>query len=259
MQRLRDLYEAQGIEVPDHVLEEGIQALEEERFKYQSVESSWRTKFAHVWVARSKWGKPIGFLAVLGSLFSGVYVVTDVMPERQLRASLPGELQTVVQNIEQVTENPQLALEAKQQLNRAKSALSENRLEDATTILDDLRKVEKLLQTSYSVRVVARSGEKSGVWRIPNRNEQARNYYLIVEAVDSRNQPLSLDILDEETNRRNQVDTWGLRVNEETFFKVASDKQDDGIIQNNKIGEKPVGFLKPKFSIPTTGGTITSW
>jgi len=37
LERLRELYSAQGIEVPDHVLEEGIDALEQERFKYQAV------------------------------------------------------------------------------------------------------------------------------------------------------------------------------------------------------------------------------
>ncbi|MGB5297749.1 MAG: DUF6384 family protein, partial [Thiogranum sp.] len=33
-QRLRKIYTAQGIEVPDHVLEEGVAALKEERFVY---------------------------------------------------------------------------------------------------------------------------------------------------------------------------------------------------------------------------------
>ncbi len=35
-QRLRKIYAAQGIEVPDHVLEEGVAALREERFVYKS-------------------------------------------------------------------------------------------------------------------------------------------------------------------------------------------------------------------------------
>lgn len=259
LQRLRDLYDAQGIEVPDHVLEEGIQALEEERFQYQPPPSNWQTKLAHLWVSRTRWGKPVGFLAVLGSLFGGVYVATDVLPERQLRAGLPEKLQAVVQGIEQTAKIPELVTQAKYNLDSATTALAENRLQDATAIFDDMQQVQRLLQSSYTVRVVARPGEKSGVWRIPNINEAARNYYLIVEAVDDKNKPVKLDILDEETNQRKRASTWGLRVNEETFFKVASDKKDDGIIQNNIIGEKPVGLLRPKFSIPTTGGTITNW
>lgn len=259
LQRLRDLYEAQGITVPDHVLAEGIAALEEERFQYKPVAPSWRTNLARLWVSRTKWGKPFGFLAVLGSLFSGVYVVTDVLPERQLRASLPKELASVVQNIEQIAENPKVGLEAKQQLSRARAALADDQVEDAKVILDEMREIERILQMSYRIRIVARPGEKSGVWRIPQINQEARNYYLIVEAIDAKNNVVSLDILDEETNVRSRVKTWGLRVNEATFFRVAGDKKDDGIIQNNQIGEKPVGFITPKFTIPTTGGTITKW
>jgi len=52
LNRLRDLYQAQGIEVSDRILEEGINALEEERFEYVGVESNWQTKLAHVWVSR---------------------------------------------------------------------------------------------------------------------------------------------------------------------------------------------------------------
>ena len=65
--------------------------------------------------------------------------------------------------------------------------------------------------------------------------------------------------MDEETNRSKRVSTWGLRVSEETFFKVAADKQDDGIIQNNIVGSKKLGQMEPSFSIATTGGTITKW
>jgi len=82
LERLRDMYTAQGIDVPDHVLQEGIDALEQERFKYEPVSKSWRTKIARMWVSRGRWGKPVGFLGVVASLFSGFYVVNDVLPER---------------------------------------------------------------------------------------------------------------------------------------------------------------------------------
>ena len=48
-------------------------------------------------------------------------------------------------------------------------------------------------------------------------------------------------------------------MSEETFYKVAADKNDDGIIQGNKVGKKAIGYLKPVFSIPTSGATITEW
>jgi hypothetical protein len=97
------------------------------------------------------------------------------------------------------------------------------------------------------------------VWRIPDVNDASRNYYLIVEAVDHNNDVKQLEILNEETNKRSMAKTWGIRVSEETFFKIAADKKDDGIIQGNQVGEKRLGDLAPTFSIPTTGGTITDW
>lgn len=259
LERLRELYAAQGIEVPDHVLQEGINALEEERFQYQAVPSSWRTKLAHIWVSRSRWSKPVGFLTVLGGLFSGVYFVSDVLPERQLKSELPTQIESVVSEISQSANDPSIVEQSRREANAAKAALQEDRLDDAQSTLADMRRVAELLSTEYSVRIVARPGEKSGVWRVPEVNQTARNYYLIVEAVDNSNKVVELDILDEETNQQKRVATWGLRVNEETFYKVATDKRDDGIIQNNQIGRKPVGTLTPKFSIPTTGGAITRW
>jgi len=55
------------------------------------------------------------------------------------------------------------------------------------------------------------------------------------------------------------VTNWGLRVDEETFFSVADDKSDDGIIQNATFGTKRVGQLEPEYHFPTTGGAITTW
>lgn len=259
LQRLRELYAAQGIDVPDHVLNEGIGALEEERFQYKAVAPSWRTKLAHLWVSRLRWGKPVGFLSVLGGLFFGLYVATDVLPERQLRSQLPDQLEASANRIQEVAKNPAIVEDALSHLAAARVALQDDRLGDAQSALTVMQTMQKLLETHYVVRVIARRGEKSGVWRVPDVNKSSRNYYLIVEAVTSNNQVVALDILDEETNKRKRVNTWGLRVNEQTFYRVATDKNDDGIIQNNQIGEKPIGFLRPTFSIPSTGGTITRW
>ena len=55
------------------------------------------------------------------------------------------------------------------------------------------------------------------------------------------------------------VSTWGVRVDETTFQRIAADKQDDGIIQNNVFGRKKKGYLAPEYLIPNSGGFITSW
>ena len=45
--RLRQIYRDQGIEVPDHVLADGVKALKDSRFVYTPPPASWKRTFAH--------------------------------------------------------------------------------------------------------------------------------------------------------------------------------------------------------------------
>ena len=264
--RLREMYQAQGIEVPDHVLKEGIEALEQERFQYQSVEPSWKTKLAQLWVARGRWKKPIGIVAVIASLFGGAYVVTDVLPEQQqqatqekMSAEMPAQLDASLRRIKTITNDPEIVDDAQRQLKLAKQSLANNNYSQAQSYQTNLKNMATQLQQEYTIRVVSRQGVQSGVWRIPDVNQSRKNYYLVVEAINAKNKVVALDVLSEESNKSKKVKMWGLRVNQQTFQRVADDKRDDGIIQDNRVGRKAMGTLTPKFSIPTTGATITEW
>ena len=91
--------------------------------------------------------------------------------------------------------------------------------------------------------IVSRPGESSGVWRRPPRGSQARNYYLIVEPVAPDGRKLSLPVRNEETGASETVSKFGVRVPQQTFEAVASDKRDDGIVQRNQFGVKKRGTL----------------
>ena len=259
LERLKELYQAQGIAVPEHILQEGIDAIEQERFQYQAVESNWQIKLARLWVSRTRWGKPVGFLSVLGGLFYGVYFVSDVLPEQRIQDGLPAKIEAAISTVSIISKNEDLILQAKEKGLTAKHAISNNDYATATDLLTEIESVNDTLRQEYTIRVVSKPGVSSGVWRVPDVNESGRNYYLIVEAIGRDNSAIQLNILNEETNKLKLVSRWGLRVNETTFYKVAGDKQDDGIIQLNKVGVKQTGYLKPKYSIPTTGATITDW
>lgn len=97
------------------------------------------------------------------------------------------------------------------------------------------------------------------MFRIPADNPSAKNYYLVVEAIGTNGEALSLPITSEEDGSTKTVKQWGIRVNEGDYAAVAADKQDDGIIQNRDIGIKERGLLEPRYSIPIPGGTITTW
>ena len=83
--RLRDIYHQQGIEVPDHILKEGVAALQESRFVYDPPKPGFGASLARLYVGRKTWGKPVGAvlaaLLVIGMLpfFFGLAIVVPIL------------------------------------------------------------------------------------------------------------------------------------------------------------------------------------
>lgn len=255
VERLRNIYAAQGIDVPDEVLAQGVAALREDRFVYHPAPPSLGTTLARVYVSRRRWGSwTLAGLAVVALGYAG-YRAEVVGP----RNALPGELADVHRITAQVATGPGAADRVEALYASAQSALQERDLASARSRLADLRALHATLEQSYTVRIVNRRGEASGVWRVPDVNARARNYYLIVEAVGSGGERMPVRVANEETGASDVVRTWGVRVDEATFEAVRRDKEDDGILQHDAIGSKARGALAPTYSIPTTGATITRW
>lgn len=259
LSRLRELYDAQGIDVPDHILEEGISALEEERFQYAPPPKSWRTRIARRWVKRKRWVKRLRFFAFAGTVIAVMHLFTEVLPNRNLKNEIPQRIDNTMKSIQSVSRDKNIVQQASSTAQAARVALKQDKLDNAKTLVSELEYISNQLTQQYIIRVISRSNQNSGVWRTPPNNPAGRNFYLVVEAIDKNNQVVELDIVNEENNQIERKKTWGLRVDEQTFYKVAADKRDDGIIQSNQVGEKPVGYLTPRYSIPTSGATITNW
>lgn len=132
-------------------------------------------------------------------------------------------------------------------------------IESANQITSDLKDLIETLQQSYQLTVVSRHGEKSGLWREPDINRSARNYYIVVEALNKNGQTLRLPIVNEETGAVQRVSMWALRVERSVYERIGRDKQDDGIVQNNIFGIKKQGYLEVEYRIATTGKAITRW
>jgi hypothetical protein len=115
------------------------------------------------------------------------------------------------------------------------------------------------LRREYTLRIVSRPGEPTGVWRVPQRNPAGRNYYLVVEPVAPDGRILSLPVTSEEDGRTVTASKWGVRVSEDVALQVQRDKGDDGIVQRNRLGEKRRGSLDVDYLMPVLGGTITRW
>ncbi|MGB5261630.1 MAG: DUF6384 family protein [Gammaproteobacteria bacterium] len=259
IEKLRDIYRAQGIEVSDQVLADGVRALEEDRFRYSPPQKTFATRIAHLYVRRDKWLGPILlFLVLLFGLWLSYYLIV-VSPETSARAALPGELAQRYEEVVKASDDGTVLAQAGQYKSFGELALENGRYDETRSAIENMEHMLRQLKLAYKLQVIQRDGEQSGVWRIPDINTLARNYYLIVEAVDAHGQVISLPVTSEETGKTRIVNKWGIRVDASVFERIAADKQDDGIIQQREIGQKQHGRLEPEYNIDTTGAAITDW
>ena len=254
-QRLRKIYEQQGIDVPEHVLEQGVAALKEDRFTYKPPQAGIRRRLALLYVRRGRWGKWLGggLAAAVIALASNYFLF--VAPDK----GLPDELTRRHAEVVAIAKSERARTLSEQIRDTGSAALRNDDPKAARTALDELDRLRMALEQEYTVRIVNRQGERSGVWRVPDVNQAAKNYYVIVEAVNSAGDRLEVPVENEETGKTERVSTWGLRVDESTFEAVKRDKQDDGIIENDRFGYKQRGYLRPEYEMPTSGGAITRW
>lgn len=266
--RLREIYAAQGIEVTDDVLREGVRALEERRFHYKPAAPSFGVILAKIYVSRDRWWKPlVGALAAIGAgIFA--YQIGVVQPakakeariERALAQTLPAQLETAHRQTLAASESEMADQRAAAYMMDGQVAIQSRDVDAAETAIAKLDQLQKDLAVSFDVRVVYGPGEpRSGIFRIPDDAPNARNYYLIVEAVDPAGRLVEIEIESEEDRKIERVTRWGQRVSEEAFNAIASDKSDDQIIQNAVIGAKITGHLAPTYSVATPGGAILEW
>ncbi len=258
-QRLREIYTAQGIDVTDDALDAGIAALEEERFSYSPAPSSFAVRLAKLYVSRHRWGKRARIFGTFATIVLGLWFFTAYLPTQRLEAQLPQAIERTYSSIVNSTEDAAALDQALEINSHAQLALAAEDFSAAETDHASLQTLLQRIQEIYSVRIVSQPNELSGVWRVPDVNDTARNYYLIVEAVAPTGRVLTLPVTSEEDGQTRLVQKWGVRVSADTFDQVSADKLDDGIIQENVIGTKPAGRITPDYHVPIAGGTITDW
>lgn len=265
-ERLRRIYESQGLAVSDRILDEGIKALKESRFTYEPTPPGFSRTLAGLWIRRGTFGKVLGVLVVLIAAWAGWSIWQTAATERQaerarieLSETLPRQIAEAARTTLSEARTPQAQARVEQLQADAASALSRADTQAARVALAALERLRADLITSYELRIVSRAGEDSGVYRIPDVNTGARNYYLVVEAVSPDGKLLSLPIRSEENGQTKTVSKWAVRVPQATYDAVRRDKMDDGILQRNVLGEKRRGALDPVYSMTVSGGAITQW
>ena len=265
-ERLRDIYEDQGLVVSDRILEEGIRALRDSRFTYQPTPPSFSRTLAGLWVKRKVIGTALAAVVLLAAVWIGWSFWEQSRAERAAEAARVEITETLPRQLEQVGAAALSAAESEEARRRiellqaeASLALSRSDAEAARVALDALERLRSDLLQTYEVRIVSRPGEDSGIYRIPDVNTGARNYYLIVEAITPDGERLALPVRNEETGATEVVSKWAVRVPEAIYEAVRRDKLEDGIVQNDIVATKPRGVLEPAYTMDVSGGAITEW
>ena len=269
IEKVRNIYAGQGITVSDDVIAEGVKALREERFAYRPLQDSFQLTLARVYVNRGRWfkGGALAIAALLAIVL--VYQFAVVAPQKRARqqqqrtlqelAAMPAKLADQRDRVLAVAREDEARRQAEALFTDAMAAVSR---QDAAAVDKGVVALQQLyaqLTRQYRVRIVSRPDTPSGVWRVPQNQPNARNYYIIVEAVSDDGKRLSLPVTSEEDGKTRTVEQWGMRVEPAIFERIKRDKMDDGIITRNAFGVKKRGFLTPQYTIPTTGGAITQW
>jgi hypothetical protein len=267
IEKLREIYQQQGIEVTDAVLMEGVKALDESRFVYTPPKPSLGVSLAKLYVGRKKWGPAALAIALilvvgLGGYFFAYrpYQQAQVEGARvELSEKLPAQMDALYQTIFEETKVQQAVTEAEQLRTRGKTAAAEGNRTGAEQAIASLTGLRDQIRQEYQLKIVNREGQKTGFWTFPEVNTAATNYYVVVEAIGADGKPLTLPVTNEENGQTENVAIWGVRVPEGTYRSVESDKKDDGILQRNILGLKEYGFLDVDYVMPVLGGAVTRW
>ncbi|MCK9489148.1 MAG: DUF6384 family protein [Xanthomonadales bacterium] len=148
IERIRGIYANQGIEVPDSVIAEGVEALRRDRFVYQPPASGWSRRLAGIYVERWRWAKRGALTAILATVvWAGIDIPRQLEDRRRVSAQSE-QLDTVQTRLaradqalaglgreQQAVELPgsvraggeKLLAQAGQQAGRARDALAQTR------------------------------------------------------------------------------------------------------------------------------------
>ena len=185
--------------------------------------------------------------------------VASVISQLSSLAQIPDQLTTLRSGILKESREKAATAKTDRLYQDAMAALDRGDVPSAQNATRSLQALHRQLKAEYILQVVSQPDTPSGVWRYPQNNSKARNYYIIVQAVTSDGKRMALPVTNEEDSKTQTVEMWGIRVSESVFNQIRQDKMDNGIIDKNRFGIKRRGLLTPEYQYPVAGGAITKW
>lgn len=186
--------------------------------------------------------------------------IDRVLAARERQAGMRTEFAGLSTALSGVAVEPEAEAELAQLRAAVEQALAAEDWPRVEEQLGALRELVQILDQAYELRIVSRPQDRSGVWRHPvGGRRDARNYYIIVEAIGADGRPLALRVTSEEDQRTRSVRQFGIRVPESVYEAVKNDKLDNGIVDNTLFGTKRRGARVPEYRFAVEGGRITEW
>ncbi len=257
--RLKEIYGAQGIEVPDRILKDGVKALAEQRFVYKPPRDTFSVRLAKAYVNRKKWlpqtVTAVGLLAAIAVGFQ-LLVFGPMTAEWQ---SMPTTISAELAEGQALARDPVIDAQLASLAAEGQRAVANGDRDAARTQLKTMQGMNDQLAQEYDIRIVSRPDEDTGFWRQANDQPNAMNYYLVVEAVAPGGRVLKVPIRSVEEQTTESVSLWAQRVDKATFDRVGAEKASNGMVVNDILGRKTRGELEPAFDTPVPGGAITQW
>ena len=266
IERLRGVYASQGIEVPDHILKAGVEDLKRDRFVYAPPAAGFGRTLALIYITRNSWSKWLAAGLTALVLAAGIWYFAIALPNQRAEAALAARLEALPQTlgelvtrIDGLTDRTEIEENARSLAQNGRLALEDGKVEAAFKAEADLREISAKLTETFEIRIISRPGEPTGLTRIPQSNPEAENFYIVVEAVDPDGTVLNRQITSEESGETGTVNKWAQRVSETIFNAVRQDKTDDGIVQDQVLGEKRRGNLDINWRTGVGEGAIYQW
>jgi len=266
VERLRELYKSQGIEVPDRIIEEGVKGLNESRFVYTPPKPGFPRTLALIWVRRAAYGKRAAAAIAVIALLVGAYQFGIVRPAEQaaqitrteIADLLPRQLELAHQAVAAEAQVPAVRQRADRVRAQGQAALARGNAAEARAAVSELDSLASLLRQEYVLRIAGRPEDETGFFR-EHPSFQGRAYFVVVDAVDPRGNPVPIPVRNDETNMTETVSRFAVRVPMTTLEAVRADKTANGIVQNAVLAEKHRGYLDPEYKLVALTGRITRW
>jgi hypothetical protein len=257
--RLKEIYGAQGIEVPERILKDGVKALAEQRFVYKPPANTFSVKLAKLYVSRKRWlPQTLGAIGVLAAIAVGFQLLV-FGPMQSEWQGMPTEISRVLAEGQALAIDPAVDAQLGGIAAEGQRAVANGDRGAAKTQLTLLKDMTETLALQYDIRIVSRQGEDTGLFRQSDEFPGATNYYLIVEAVAPGGRVLTVPVESIESEKTERVTIWGQRVSEATFDRVQAEKRSTGLVTNDILASKMRGELTARFDDPVPGGAITKW